>query len=699
MSKNSASNWKDVRTARECAQKYPERMEKLLSSLDLSRSGFKKVRSARNSGDIAMACEAVLAYYRKSKNAGWLRISSIEETDKTDPRAEKIINDILTKKSVSAKVPRGQNGHLDWGFMPEKGGHQYKCVVNRHHHIGRLLNAYRTTGNPDYAKCIDRNLRDWIIASEGDPVPWNTHALEPANRLPIWARLFYGFLDDKHLSDSTRLLMLACMPAHVQYLLHNPGGNNWVTMTMRGVLTAGICWPEFKKSSLWRKEGLEKVQQNITNTVYPDGAQAELTSHYLWVSLSRYEAIAELLQNSRIELPENFAQKTEKLWNYLVWTMRPEGYGLLNNDSDRDHNAPRIRRAAEQYGRDDWLYIATNGKEGEKPEGQPSRFFPWAGQLVMRNGWQKNAQWSFFDVGPWGAGHQHNDKLHLSVASGGRDLLVDSGRFWYEGGPIRRYAISSPSHNVVLVDGYGQLPTNPRAKKAIETGSVQKHFDFAYGSYENGFGGEPKNPDDVKVAGQHRRAVLYLRDRCWLVFDRIICDGEHEIRPLWHFHPDCTVETDGSLIRTTDAGEGNLRLQPVSGPDWNLKIIKGREEPAPQGWYCESSYTEWYENPTAVYWAQMKQEALFAWLLVPGKNEIPPVKLDPLETPEGSFRFRLKFTDQTTEIAVSLSDQPVVPLSNDHVLRGHCAVLSEGKAPRAACGRIEGTDGSVVHGN
>ena len=49
----------------------------------------------------------------------------------------------------------------------------------------------------------------------------------------------------------------------------------------------------------------------------------------------------------------------------------------------------------------------------------------------MRDGWHERAHWAWFDAGPWGIAHQHNDKLHLSVSPFGRDVLVDTGRYNY----------------------------------------------------------------------------------------------------------------------------------------------------------------------------------------------------------------------------------------------------------------------------
>ena len=76
------------------------------------------------------------------------------------------------------------------------------------------------------------------------------------------------------------------------------------------------------------------------------------------------------------EVSEKLEAVFIRMANYLARTVRPSGYGLLNNDSDLDDNRGRILSYAERFNRPDWRYIATNGKEGEKPKGPASYFLP-----------------------------------------------------------------------------------------------------------------------------------------------------------------------------------------------------------------------------------------------------------------------------------------------------------------------------------
>lgn len=84
------------------------------------------------------------------------------------------------------------------------------------------------------------------------------------------------------------------------------------------------------------------------------------------------------------------------MWNYLAMTIRPDGFGVLNNDSDLNNNRQNVLEAAQKYERPDWTYVVSNGAKGAKPNAAPSVFFPWAGQLISRSGYGQKAHWSFW---------------------------------------------------------------------------------------------------------------------------------------------------------------------------------------------------------------------------------------------------------------------------------------------------------------
>lgn len=80
--------------------------------------------------------------------------------------------------------------------------------------------------------------------------------------------------------------------------------------------------------------------------------------------------------------------------------------------------------------------------------------FPWGGHVALKSGYESSGLWAFFDAGlAYGtSGHAHKAKLMLNVRAHGAMLLVDSGRFSYQGVGLsvtlnREYERETHSHN------------------------------------------------------------------------------------------------------------------------------------------------------------------------------------------------------------------------------------------------------------
>jgi hypothetical protein len=152
----------------------------------------------------------------------------------------------------------------------------------------------------------------------------------------------------------------------------------------------------------------------MRDQVYPDGATSELTVHYHRITTEHFDRFVQTFKDFGIPVPDSLVAGVRAMWSYAAYTTRPDGTSPENNDSDRRDLRGKLIGAAKEHGHPEWAYIATNGAEGTAPAPGPSVVFPWAGHAIMRSGWDAQAQWSFFDLGPYGTAHQHRDKLHLS---------------------------------------------------------------------------------------------------------------------------------------------------------------------------------------------------------------------------------------------------------------------------------------------
>jgi len=679
-------------SSRGVCRDHPARVRKLFAALDLGREGLEAVRGAAEEGDWPAACDELIAYYRGGVSPENLRgeprprRAASELPDRARgllKAADAILEDTFTIQAVTARQPRLAGGGLNWAHNGPLGDREWGWLLNRHSIFSTLLRAWRTGGDPKYARRFDALIRDWVAGC-----PYSGHrtgsaqwrSLETGLRMRgSWPAVFYGFQGAEEFSPAGRILMLSSIPDHADTCMRLHGGGNHFLMEMMGLASAATYWPEFAESKSWFDFALAGIAPEVQRQVYPDGVQDEMSACYHHVATHNLQDMADLAGRAGREMPAGYVEGLERLWDFVAYSQRPDGAGPLSADSDRVSFRGALQKAAGKYGRPDWAFLASLGEQGQQPEGLPSRVWPDSGQVVMRSGWGREAHWGYFDAGPHGGWHGHYDNLHLSIAAGGRDLLVDSGRYCYKSDRWRDYFKGSAAHNVVLVDGLGQ---NDSGRGSVLTRHHRVHpaFDYARGDFEGGF--------DAMAATRHSRAVVYLRGLFWLVFDRVSSNWPRRLEALWHFHPECTVETAGLQTCSTDAGAANLLLAPAGGPDWKLELVRGREEPGIQGWYS-STYNVKEPNTTAVYSAEADAEATFAWGLFPAEGEVPEPVLECLPAPRGAQRVRVTWGQGLcVEVAVRFEGREPVPLSGGLEFDGDCAIIGLQARPLVAGGRV-----------
>jgi len=633
---------------------YADRVQALFAALDLDRAGLEAVKAAVGRGDMSVACRALLDYYRTGESGKWLRARTIQP-GRRGGDADLLLADIYTDMGRQYRFPRTPQSRIDWAEEAIESDRGWMWNFNRHEHLTTVLLAYQETGEARYAQWLDEHLRDWVIGSlpypARDTIDARWRGLETAIRVIEWAIVFYVLQPDSHFSDATRLMMLTSLPEHAHYLRHfHKGGGNWITTELLGLGMIAAAWPEFWDATAWQTYSAETLSRSMPAQIYPDGVQGELTSGYHFATLFWYGQYADLCRDAGLSLPPGYREWLVKLWNYLAYSMLPDGYSPQNNDSGHGSCRDGVIQAAKEYGRPDWLYIATNGAQGEQPKHGPSLIFPWAGQVIARSGWDADALWAFFDIGPMGFGHSHCDKLHLSVHAHGRDLLIDPGLFTYafeseEGRFQGKYAGLSVAHNVILIDDRGQAmgPGGVDQPVSEEDYLITPELTFARGTCAEFF----EEIYSGRLSGQaaHTRAVVCLPNDLVVVADRIETDRPRKLDALWHWHPHCTVAIDGQTVRSVDPGVGNLRIAPVAGFDWAVETVKG-QEPAGihgtmQGWYAHG-YNNWEPSPASVYTTRIERTSAFAWLLLPARGDVPAIRGEIVENTDEAIAIRIR---------------------------------------------------------
>lgn len=665
----------------------PGRIDQVFAALD-DGPRFAALRARYAAGERAGAARGLLREIARSGDGHWLR----DDPFVHDPggynsdiaaQAEAVLADRFTFQGVTGTARRLADGGIDWGQLGPRNDKEWGFFLNRHFMLLPLLRAHHADPDPRHVAKADALLADWL---ENNPVPerdddtveWRV--MEAGTRmLQTFPQAFYGLIAEPGLTEATRLRLLASVPEHAEYLIaHHRVRHNHAIKEMAGLAHTAAAFPAFADAERWFEYAIATLEDEIAAQVYPDGAHKELSGHYHRNVLAYLRDVIAMAQAAGRPVPPGFVAQATRMTDYLAGVMTPGGRHPHNNNSDWDDVRPLVADLARRLGRADWAYIASAGTRGSRPSGEPWRFYPDAGHVILRDGWDGDARWLYFDIGPWGTAHQHNDRLHLSLGAHGRELLVDTGRYVYRrDDPWVAYFRSSLGHNVVLVDGKGQRPQPP--ERAVP---LDGHFfaapglAAARGEFAEGF-------VDVDGRASHRRAVLMLDGGRILVIDDVDSDRPRTLSTLWHFGPDVEVRLDGNASVSHDRGRGHLRITPLFAGA-TMRIARGEGLPDPQGWWSRE-YNDKVPIDTAVYTQAITAPRTQVWLIETAARPLidvdaPAVRVEPL----GDGALTLAVGD--AEIAVRLRGTAALCLDDAAPVDGWLAARIAGVLHIAGAG-------------
>lgn len=587
----------------------------LAAALDPNVPGLAPFFQAWEAGEAERAEERLLAYFRDRPVPAFVRPEPLPVEQPVLVSALEAWRGKFSFQGATARAAT-PDGPIDWSHRGPNDDNEWTWFLHRHYYLREMLALYRAQGHPEFVERIRAYLLDWFWKF---PPPdhrsfspaWR--ALEAARRIAdAWLPLYDGLRDHPAFGDEATLAVLAGAARHADYLRrhHHFGGNHLVT-EMMALATIAAAWPEFRRAGEWMDYAVDRALAEMDRQVYPDGAHKELANHYQWVAGSSFQRLFGLVVGAgRTAAAERMRAGMERIWDYYARVTRPDGTGPLNNDSDLEPNAEQLLPLARTYGREDWLHVATAGRAGEAPEDGPSAFFPWAGHAVLRDGWDRRADWLFFDRGPFGTDHHQEDRLHVSVALGGRNLLVDSGRYVYRDDAWSRFFRSPLAHNVPTFGRHRRVVPDPTTPRPAETGLRRS------GPLVHSAGWMPL-AEGTAWSGRHARAVVLGPGFAWIV-DRVETARADRATFRWRFAPGLVPEGGGASANPSwEIREGGRTVA-----RWSLDTaaavvagrVAGRGPPAIQGWYSPE-FNERLPNEVLEIEAPVGGVTTFSWLL------------------------------------------------------------------------------------
>ena len=483
---------------------------------------------------------------------------------------------------VSGARPGGGRGAVHWSRIaylnPQVAG-DYKRIweLNRHQYFTTLGKAYWYTGDESYASTLVEHLMAWMDANPPKRgINWAS-SLEVAFRAVSWIWGLYFLKTSSRLTPSAFLRVLKFLYLHGRHIetflstYYSP--NTHLTGEALGLVYLGTLFPEFRCAARWRRVGWAILLDQLGKQVFTDGTYFEQSTYYHRYTTDFCLHLSILAQLNDPPVASAIRGTLRALLDHLMHITQPDGSTPLVGDDDGgrtlvlDGRAPDDFRAALATGavlfqRRDYRYVAREAAEETlwllgvaglrafdaleaAPPSVLSRAFPDGGYYVMRDGWDRDASMMLIDGGRHGAmncGHAHADALGFTLVVRGRAVLVDPGTYTYTAPVAQRDRFrSSAAHNTVTVAGASSsVPRGPFSWRHIGDSKVTA---WTPGLRCDAFAGAHDGYARLLPPALHRRAVLFLKGDYWIVRDRIVTDGNHDVTLHLHFAPDIAVET------------------------------------------------------------------------------------------------------------------------------------------------------------
>lgn len=443
-----------------------------------------------------------------------------------------------------------------------------------------LAEAYLASGNTKYAQGLLTYLRAFYrdcrppaqrtTSWSGALGPWAVGGRGRAMGILQWLYQVLSAFPGTTDADRTMFLKMIYEHAECMYLFseeHQITNFEFYPITVLSLLSRQF--PEFKESKAWRDRSIERELQNMDDSLLDDGGAQERTE-YNFAYLLGYTRFYQQMANDGISLPE-IRRKLEGMYEWFMYMHSPLYQWPQLNIGNLNTSFNYIAPAAELFPeRDDLVFYATRGAKG-KPSPRTARVMAHSGFLTMRSDWSPDALYMAMNYNgtlPEIPG-TYPDLLSFGLWAHGRAYMTNAGTpVSYAHPVLKDWCTQTKASNTVTVDGVSQEPIHNSGR--LE--NWQDRAGFTYLASTN------ENYRQVKV--HHRRAVLFLKSRYWVVFDRLTPDEQpgkaHEYWWRGHFQPmeitvDAATKTaassivDGKRLYVVPANPGLLALEQGKG--------------------------------------------------------------------------------------------------------------------------------------
>lgn len=455
----------------------------------------------------------------------------------SDETLELLMDDQWTLSLGSRhKVVSQPSSPYQWDF-PNLGQPEWVWHLHWKRLFAQLTNAYQRTGNPAYVHKWWQITEDWLDQNPpGTPLAWR--GIVTAARVTSHMRQISQVYNSASLSDSARVRLLNSLADHAEYLadpfMYHPV-NNWGTAETSSLLNLATNLSLLKGASNWIEIAHRRVLNAKANLVNNDGSTNEMSIGY---HMHTANQLISSLENLGIR--PNESERIRNMFNFILCLTKPDGsLPVLGEGFGPDTSADFLRKGYRLFGDKRWLYVATQGSEGEPPQ-ELNTYLADSPHFVMRTSWT-DPKGMYLLLKGTTRGRPGFDGFNLEFYFGGTTLLPDAGVYSYDE-PWRSIFAATSQHSTVTVGGDNQIHGNDVDLKHFVERPNFSFFDGYLRSYDNVL---------------HRRRIVFVRESpsYFIVLDDLSGDKSGRVESRYWLPPEpadvsLLKNRPGALVRT-----------------------------------------------------------------------------------------------------------------------------------------------------
>ena len=472
--------------------------------------------------------------------------------------------------------------------------------------------AFQPVASADLATALFSQIESFLASSKpGHGVHWNS-SQEIVLRLMAWSfglQVFgrLGFpIPKPELESKIRQYLCDCavhLGSHIDHAQDSVYNNHLVSEALGLYYFAG-AHPDRETGVNLRSKGLRLLEEQANVQFYPDGSYIMNSHNYHRSVVQMYLWAVSCNRASGTECPLSWYRAVERSLDFLLAHQNPTD-GSLPNFGANDGSLPLplttcdfadfrptlqaasiVTRQEKVYGPGPWDEMSAwlFGPEVlALPLRQPERrSISFSGGYHVLRG-QDERSFATFRCGTLLDRYSQIDMLQLDIYWKGHNVLVDAGSYLYNGPQDwHEYFCRTASHNTVQVDGYDQMVHLRRFKNVYNTRAPLLRFedrpDWTLCEGEH-YGFKRRSGSCV-----HRRSVLFVKDDMWIVVDRVLGQGNHNVRLHWLAGEfPFLVDEEYSLELNTPDGLFTVSSFDETARPLPASAVAGASDP-PRGW-------------------------------------------------------------------------------------------------------------------